>query len=145
MIYGEIGGSRTKRTVTGMARVLRALHLDGMLLSGLVAVTLFGLFVLWSAAGDNTSLWFSQVARVGIGAAGVDRRAPLGELPHVLIVLTDPLAQLRPGQVAVHPLLRERVHPAVARVDGLLELGAERRGGHGVPSPRDDNSVLSSP
>jgi rod shape determining protein RodA len=67
MMYGELGGSRTRRTVTGMARVLGALRLDGMLLSGLIVVSLFGLFVLWSAAGDNTSLWFSQLARVGIG------------------------------------------------------------------------------
>jgi hypothetical protein len=68
MIYGELGASRTKRTVTGMARLLKALRLDGMLLSGLVAVSLFGLFVLYSAAGDNTALWFSQLARIGIGS-----------------------------------------------------------------------------
>ncbi len=69
MIYGELGASRTKRTVTGMARLLKALRLDGMLLSGLAGVTVFGLFVLYSAAGDNTALWFSQLARVGIGFA----------------------------------------------------------------------------
>jgi len=69
MMYGELGASRTRRTVTGAARVLRALRLDGMLLSALVGVTLFGLFVLYSAAGDNTALWFSQLARVGIGFA----------------------------------------------------------------------------
>ncbi len=69
MMYGELSPSRTRRTVTGMARVLRALRLDGMLLSGLIAVSLFGLFVLYSAAGDNTTLWFNQLARVGIGFA----------------------------------------------------------------------------
>ncbi|MGH8197020.1 MAG: rod shape-determining protein RodA [Steroidobacteraceae bacterium] len=68
-MYGELGASRTRRTVTGAARVLRALRLDGMLLSALVAVSLFGLFVLYSAAGDNTALWFSQLARIGIGFA----------------------------------------------------------------------------
>jgi len=67
VIYGELGDSRTKRTVTGMARLLRALRLDGMLLAGLAAVTAFGLFVLYSAAGENTSLWLSQLARIGIG------------------------------------------------------------------------------
>jgi rod shape determining protein RodA len=67
MIYGELGASRTRRTVTGMARLLKVLRLDGMLLSGLAGVSLFGLFVLYSAAGDNTALWFSQLARVGIG------------------------------------------------------------------------------
>src|SRR5690606_7788365 len=61
MIYGELGASRTKRTVTGMARLLKALRLDGMLLSGLAGVSLFGLFVLYSAAGDNTALWLSQL------------------------------------------------------------------------------------
>ncbi len=69
MMYGELGGSRTRRTVTGMARVLGALRLDGMLLSGLIAVSLFGLFVLWSAAGDNTALWFNQLLRIAIGFA----------------------------------------------------------------------------
>jgi rod shape determining protein RodA len=67
MIYGELGDSRTRRTVTGMARVLKALRLDGMLLSALAAVSLFGLFVLFSAAGDNSALWLSQLVRIGIG------------------------------------------------------------------------------
>jgi rod shape determining protein RodA len=69
MIYGELGESRAKRTVTGAARVLRALRLDGMLLWTLAAVSAFGLFVLWSASGDNTALWLNQLARVGIGFA----------------------------------------------------------------------------
>jgi rod shape determining protein RodA len=67
MTYGELGASRTRRTVTGMARLLKALRLDGMLLSGLAVISLFGLFVLYSAAGDNTALWFNQLARIGIG------------------------------------------------------------------------------
>ena len=69
MMYGELSASRTRRTVTATARLLRALHLDGMLLSGLVAVSCFGIFVLYSAAGDNTALWFNQLARLGIGFA----------------------------------------------------------------------------
>ena len=89
MIYGELGDSRTRRTVTGMAQLLRALRLDGMLLSGLVAVTLFGLFVLWSAAGDNTSLWFSQVARVGIGFALL---AALSQVPDHFLRMLSPAA-----------------------------------------------------
>jgi len=68
-MYGELGASRTRRTVTATARLLRALHLDGMLLSGLVAVSFFGMFILYSAAGDNTALWFNQLARLGIGFA----------------------------------------------------------------------------
>ena len=69
MMYGEFGASRTRRTVTATARLLRALHLDRMLLSGLVAVSCFGMFILYSAAGDNTALWFNQLARLGIGFA----------------------------------------------------------------------------
>jgi rod shape determining protein RodA len=89
MIYGGLGDSRTKRTVTGMARLLRALRLDGMLLSGLIGVTLFGLFVLWSAAGDNTSLWFSQVARIGIGFALL---AVLSQVPDHFLRMLSPAA-----------------------------------------------------
>jgi rod shape determining protein RodA len=69
MMYGELGASRTRRTVTATARLLRALRLDGMLLSGLVAVSIFGMFILYSAAGDNTALWLNQLARLGIGFA----------------------------------------------------------------------------
>ena len=69
MMLGQYSTSRTRRTVTATARLLRALHLDGMLLSAIGAVGLFGLFVLYSAAGDNTALWFSQLARFGIGIA----------------------------------------------------------------------------
>ena len=68
-MYGELGASRTRRTVTATARLLRALHLDGMLLSSLVVVSFFGMFILYSAVGDNTALWFNQLARLGIGFA----------------------------------------------------------------------------
>jgi len=66
-MYEELSASRTRRTVTATARLLRALHLDGMLLAALAAVSCFGMFVLWSAAGDNTALWFNQLVRLGIG------------------------------------------------------------------------------
>ncbi|MDH4260739.1 MAG: FtsW/RodA/SpoVE family cell cycle protein, partial [Gammaproteobacteria bacterium] len=68
-MYEELAASRARRTVTATTRLMRALHLDGMLIAGLAAVGFFGLFVLYSAAGDNTVLWFSQVARFGIGIA----------------------------------------------------------------------------
>jgi rod shape determining protein RodA len=91
MIYGELGDSRTKRTMTGMARLLRALRLDGMLLASLVAVTAFGLFVLWSAAGDNTSLWFNQLVRIGIGFALL---AVLSQVPDHFLRMLSPAAWL---------------------------------------------------
>jgi rod shape determining protein RodA len=66
-MYEELSASRTRRTVTATARLLRALHLDGMLLAALAAVSCFGMFVLWSAAGGNTALWLNQLVRIGIG------------------------------------------------------------------------------
>ncbi|MBX3702839.1 MAG: rod shape-determining protein RodA [Steroidobacteraceae bacterium] len=68
-MYEELSASRTRRTVTATARLLRALRLDGMLLAALVAVSAFGMFVLWSAVGNNTVLWINQLARLGIGFA----------------------------------------------------------------------------
>lgn len=91
MIYGELGDSRTRRTVTGMARLLRALKLDGMLLSALVAVSVFGLFVLFSAAGDNSALWFSQLARIGIGFALL---VALSQVPDHFLRMLSPAAYL---------------------------------------------------
>jgi len=70
-MYEELSASRTRRTVTATARLLRALRLDGMLLAALVAVSAFGMFVLWSAAGDNTALWINQLARIGLGFAAM--------------------------------------------------------------------------
>jgi rod shape determining protein RodA len=89
VIYGELGDSRTKRTVTGMARLLRALRLDGMLLAALVAVTAFGLFVLYSAAGESTALWLNQLARIGIGFALM---VALAQVPDHFLRMLSPAA-----------------------------------------------------
>jgi len=88
-MYEELAASRTRRTVTATARLMRALHLDGMLLSGLAAVSFFGLFVLYSAAGDNTALWFSQVARFGIGVAVM---IAIARVPDHFIRMAAPIA-----------------------------------------------------
>ena len=88
-MYEELAASRTRRTVTATARLMRALHLDGMLLSGLAAVGFFGLFVLYSAAGDNTVLWFSQVARFGIGVAVM---IAIAQVPDHFIRMVAPIA-----------------------------------------------------
>ena len=112
MIYGELGASRTRRTVTGMARLLKALRLDGMLLSGLAAVSLFGLFVLYSAAGDNTALWLSQLARIGIGFT----------LMVVLAQVPDHfLRMLSPAAYAIGLVLL-----AVVAIAGDIGKGAQR-------------------
>lgn len=49
-----------------MSKVLRRLHLDGPLLSGLLLIIGFGLFVLYSAVGKNLDLWIGQCVRLGV-------------------------------------------------------------------------------
>ena len=49
-----------------MAKVLRRLHLDGPLLTGLLLIIGFGLFVLYSAVGKNLDLWVGQCVRLGV-------------------------------------------------------------------------------
>ena len=90
-MYEELAASRTRRTVTATARLMRALHLDGMLLSGIAIVGFFGLFVLYSAAGDNTVLWFSQVARFGIGVAVM---IAIARVPDHFIRMATPISYI---------------------------------------------------
>jgi rod shape determining protein RodA len=89
MMYGERGASRTRHTVSAPARLMRTLHLDGMLVSGVAAVSFFGLFVLYSAAGDNTALWLNQLARLGIGFAVM---IALAQVPDHFLRMLAPVA-----------------------------------------------------
>ena len=61
MLYDEGEYSTTRRTLTASAVLLRRLHLDGPLLTALAAVAAFGLFVLYSATGENFAQWLRQV------------------------------------------------------------------------------------
>ncbi len=90
-MYEELAASRARRTVTATTRLMRALHLDGMLIAGLAAVGFFGLFVLYSAAGDNTALWYNQVARFGIGVAVM---IALARVPDHFLRMAAPAAYL---------------------------------------------------
>jgi rod shape determining protein RodA len=69
----EIAGSgyygRTKRTFTLSGRLLEALHLDGPLLIGVLAVCTAGLVVLFSAGGEDVGVFLRQATRVAIGLA----------------------------------------------------------------------------
>ena len=65
--------SQTQRMVAGAAaplgnfgRLMRRLHVDGPLLGGLLLISAFGLFVLYSAVGENLRLWMSQLVRFGV-------------------------------------------------------------------------------
>jgi rod shape determining protein RodA len=69
MIYEEITqGSRTRRTISGAARVLFELRIDGPLVVGLSLIAAYGLVVLYSASGQSTPTVLRTVARLVLGA-----------------------------------------------------------------------------
>jgi rod shape determining protein RodA len=68
MIYQEVtSGSRTRRTLTGAARVLFALKLDGPLIIGLALVAVYGLIVLYSASGQSAVTIYRTLGRLALG------------------------------------------------------------------------------
>jgi rod shape determining protein RodA len=48
------------------SELIRRLNIDGPLLGGLLLICVFGLFVLYSAAGESTGLLVNQAVRLGI-------------------------------------------------------------------------------
>src|ERR1700742_2008848 len=68
MIYEEVTtGSRTRRTLTGAARVLFALKLDGPLIIGLALVAAYGLIILYSASGQSLPTIYRTLGRLALG------------------------------------------------------------------------------
>jgi rod shape determining protein RodA len=65
-IAGPGFSGRAQRTFTVSGRVLEALHVDGPLLLAVLAVCAAGLVVLFSAAGEDVSVFLRQAARVGL-------------------------------------------------------------------------------
>jgi rod shape determining protein RodA len=71
-MYEEVtSGSRTRRTLTGTARMLAALKLDGALLIGLSLVAVYGLVVLYSASGQSLPTVIRAGAHIGMGAVAM--------------------------------------------------------------------------
>ena len=69
MIYEEVtSGSRTRRTLSGAARVLLELRIDGPLVVGLSLIAAYGLVVLYSASGQSLPTVLRTVARLVLGA-----------------------------------------------------------------------------
>jgi rod shape determining protein RodA len=69
MIYEEVtSGSRTRRTLTGAARVLLELRIDGPLVVGLSLIAAYGLVVLYSASGQSLPTVLRTLARLALGA-----------------------------------------------------------------------------
>jgi rod shape determining protein RodA len=72
MIYEEVtSGSRTRRTLTGAARVLFALKIDGPLVVGLGLIAIYGLIVLYSASGQNIGTVIRTILRLFLGTAAM--------------------------------------------------------------------------
>jgi rod shape determining protein RodA len=72
MIYQEINTeSRTRRTLTGAARVLFELNVDGPLVVGLALIAVYGLIVLYSASGQNTDTIIRTVVRLFLGTVAM--------------------------------------------------------------------------
>ncbi len=72
MIHEELtDASRARRTLTGTARMLLALKLDGPLLIGLALIAVYGLVVLYSASGQRLGMVLRQVGHLAMGAAAM--------------------------------------------------------------------------
>ncbi len=72
MMYEEVAtGSRTRRTLTGAARVLFALKIDGPLVIGLALIAAYGLVVLYSASGQSMPTIYRTAARLALGTAAM--------------------------------------------------------------------------
>jgi rod shape determining protein RodA len=72
MIYEEVAtGSRTRRTLTGAARVVFALKIDGPLVIGLALIAAYGLVVLYSASGQSMPTVLRTAARLALGTAAM--------------------------------------------------------------------------
>jgi len=72
VIYEELtDSSRARRTLTGTARMLLALKLDGPLLIGLGLVAAYGLVVLYSASGQSVGTVVRQIAHIAMGAVAM--------------------------------------------------------------------------
>ena len=72
MIYEEVTSeSRARRTLTGAARIIFALKIDGPLVIGLALIAIFGLIVLYSASGQNLPTIYRTILRLFLGTGAM--------------------------------------------------------------------------
>jgi rod shape determining protein RodA len=71
MALDQFGEATARRTLSGAARVLLALKVDGPLLVGLSLVAAYGLIVLYSASGQDLDTVLKAVLRMALGAAAM--------------------------------------------------------------------------
>jgi len=111
-IAGPGYSSRAQRTLTLSGRILDALHIDGPLLTAVLAVCTVGLVVLFSAAGEDIGVFLRQAARVGLA---------LGVMLAVAQIPPRILKASAPWLYAVGVLLLVAV-----AVTGDIAMGAQR-------------------
>jgi rod shape determining protein RodA len=71
-VYEELSTeSRARRTLTGTARMLLALNVDGALAVGLALVAAYGLVVLYSASGQSLGTVMRAGAHIGMGVVAM--------------------------------------------------------------------------
>ena len=64
MLFQEDHLNPTRKTLSLSMLILKRLHLDGVLVALLLTVIVFGLFVLYSATGENVGQWFGQIKSI---------------------------------------------------------------------------------
>jgi rod shape determining protein RodA len=89
MSYEGLDASRTQRTLSGSARLLLALHLDGPLFIALCLVAAVGSIVVFSASGQSLRMLEAQLLRFALGLAAM---IMLAQIPPRLIRAVTPWA-----------------------------------------------------
>jgi rod shape determining protein RodA len=87
MNYEALDTSRTQRTLTGSARLLLALHLDGPLFVALCLVGAVGSIIVFSASGSSLAFLEAQLMRFGLGLIAM---IMLAQVPPRLIRTATP-------------------------------------------------------
>ena len=82
MEFSSLDTSRTQRTLTGSARLLLALHLDGPLFVALCLLVAIGITVVFSASGRSVGMLEAQLFRFGLAVVAM---VMLAQIPPRLI------------------------------------------------------------
>lgn len=112
MDYGSLDTSRTQRTLTGSARLLLALHLDGPLFIALCAIGAIGVAVVFSASGRSFAVLEAQGIRFCLALLAM---IMLAQIPPRLIRAATPWVYLA-GLVLL----------VVVMLTGDIAMGAQR-------------------
>ncbi len=87
MNYDTLDSSRTQRTLTGSARILLALHLDGPLFIGLSLIAVIGATVVYSASSRGVLALEAQTARFALAVVAM---IMLAQIPPRMIRAASP-------------------------------------------------------